>query len=127
MFGTIYHIIPFVLVRAVASRMDQPGKKTISTHRMLVGVPLYLVWYVAVTCVLVFYQVWMAWASLIAGPFTGLIAVHYWRETGQTMRLLYHQLRVIVGRRQLKQPHQQLSTLRARLVDLSNATRLFRD
>lgn len=117
--GTLHHIVPFVLVRKIASRMDQPGRKTISTHRLLVGVPFYLVWYAAVTVMLTFFDARLAWAWLIAAPFCGLISLHYWRRAGQTAMLLYYQIRVTVGRRQLKQLRQQLGRLRQRLTGLA--------
>lgn len=118
LLGTLQHIVPFVLVRKIASRMDQPGRVTVSSHRMLVGVPIYLVWYAAVTVMLLFYDARVAWACLIAAPFAGLIALHYWRRVGWTTLLLYHQVRVTVGRRQLKQLRQQLAELRQRLMKL---------
>lgn len=119
LLGTLHHIVPFVLVRKIASRMDQPGRKTISTHRMLVGVPFYLLWYAAVTVMLMFYDALVAWAWLIAAPFAGLIALHYWRRAGRTMLLLYQEVRAIVGRCRLIQLRQQLNQLRGRLMDLA--------
>ncbi|HJN13755.1 MAG TPA: lysophospholipid acyltransferase family protein [Pirellulaceae bacterium] len=119
LLGTLHHIVPFVLVRKIASRMDQPGLKTISTHRMLVGVPFYLVWYAAVFVMLMFYDARFAWAWSISAPFAGLIALHYWRRAGRTVLMLYQEARVIVGRRQLKQLRQQLATLRGRLAGLA--------
>jgi 1-acyl-sn-glycerol-3-phosphate acyltransferase len=120
MFGTLYHIVPFVLVRQVASRMDQPGRLTISTHRLLVGVPIYLVWYAAVTIGLLFYEPRIAWASLMAAPFTGLVAVFYWRRARQTIVLLYQQMRLLLGMTELKKLRQQASELQQRLGELAD-------
>ena len=47
MLGSLWHLIPFIAVRSIASLLDQPGKVTVSTHRLLVGLPLYLSWYAA--------------------------------------------------------------------------------
>jgi 1-acyl-sn-glycerol-3-phosphate acyltransferase len=120
MFGTVYHIIPFVLVRQIASRMDQPGRLTISTHRLLVGVPIYLIWYAAVTLGLLFYEPRIAWAALIAAPFTGLVAVYYWRRARQTIVLLYHEMRLLFGLTELKKLRQQKSELQQRLGKLAD-------
>ena len=119
LLGTLQHVVPFLLVRTIASRMDQPGRKTISSNRMMVGVPIYLVWHAAVTATLMFYKAQAAWAWLIAAPFAGLIAVYYWRRVRLTTSLLYHQIRVTVGRQQLIQLRQQLAHLRQRLMELA--------
>jgi hypothetical protein len=117
--GTLQHLIPFVLVRRIASRMDQPGRKTISSNRMMVGVPIYLLWHAAITVLLIFYDARVAWSWLIAAPLTGLIAVHYWRRVGRTASLLYHELRVMLARQQLTKLRQQLTRLRQRLMELA--------
>jgi len=119
LLGTLQHIVPFVLVRTITSRMDQPGRKTISSNRMMVGVPIYLVWHAAIIVILLFYEALVAGAWLIAAPVAGLIAVHYWRRIGRTTSLLYHQMRVTVGRQQLTTLRQQLVQLRQRLAKLA--------
>lgn len=117
--GTLHHLVPFVLVRKVAAKMDQPGRKTISTNRMLVGVPLYLGWYVLVAIWMFgYFSAWFAWTWLIAAPFCGVIASHYWRRAGRTAQLLWHQLRATVRRNTLKQLRQQEADLRERLKEM---------
>jgi glycerol-3-phosphate O-acyltransferase/dihydroxyacetone phosphate acyltransferase len=120
LLGTLHHIIPFVLVRGIASRMDQPGRLTISTHRLLVGVPIYLVWYAAVTLALMLVSSRFAWSWLIVAPPAGLVAVYYWRRAGQTMALLCQELRVLFGLKELKQLRQQQLDLRERLLEMSD-------
>jgi hypothetical protein len=118
--GTLYHIIPFVLVRQIASRMDQPGRLTISTHRLLVGVPIYLIWYAAATMGLLFCEPRIGWASLIAAPFAGLVAVYYWRRARQALLLLYQELQLLFGLTELKKLRRQQSDLQRRLGELAN-------
>jgi len=119
--GTLFHIVPFVLTRVFARRLDQAGRQTISTNRMLVGVPLYLLWYAVVAWwMLGYFADWFAWTSTIVAPFFGLIAVYYWRKAGQTARLLWHQLRVTVRRGTLKQLRGQEAKLRERLKELAD-------
>jgi hypothetical protein len=118
--GTLHHLAPFVIVRALAARLDQPGRRTVSTNRMLVGVPLYLIWYAVVAWWMFgYFAAWFAWTWLIAAPFCGLIAVYYWSKAGQTAQLLWHQLRVTVRRGTLKRLRQQESELRERLTELA--------
>lgn len=119
MLGTLYHILPFVLVRLIASRMDQPGRLTISTHRLLVGVPVYLVWYAAVTICLMFYEPRIAWLSLIAAPFSGLVAVYYWRRARQTIVLMYQESRLLLRKAELKRLRQLKLALSDRLAELA--------
>ncbi len=121
LLGTLHHFIPFFLVRKIASRMDQPGRKTVATHRLMVGVPCYLVWYAAVTTLLLFLDARIAWTWLILAPFAGLIAIHYWRHAGETLTLLFHELRALASRTRLKQLRAQLAELRRQLSDLAAA------
>ncbi|MBC8869497.1 MAG: 1-acyl-sn-glycerol-3-phosphate acyltransferase [Planctomycetes bacterium] len=118
--GALFHMAPFVFARTLAARLDQPGRKTISTNRMLVGVPLYLIWYAVVAWwTFGYFATWFAWAWTIAAPFFGLIAVYYCRKARQTSRLLWHQLRVTVRRGTLKRLRQQEADLRERLKELA--------
>ena len=104
----------------MAARLDQSGRKTVSTNRMFVGVPVHLIWYVAVGWwMLGHFAAWFAWTWLMAAPFCGVIAVHYWRGAGRSARLLWHQLRATVRRGTLERLRQRESELRARLEELA--------
>ena len=117
--GTLYHLIPFVVVRWIASRMDQPGRLTISTHRLLVGVPIYLLWYLLVTAVVFYFSPPAAIGSLIAAPFTGLVAVYYWRAARKGIALLTHQLRLVFDRGRLAALRRQRRDLSSKLEELA--------
>lgn len=120
LIGTLYHMVPLVLARMLARRLDQAGRMAISTNRMLFGVPLYLIWYALVAWwTFGYFAAWFAWTCTIAAPFLGLIAAYYWRKARQTGRLLWHQLRVAVRRGTLKQLRQQEADLRERLTELA--------
>ena len=120
LLGTLHHLAPFVIVRGVAARLDQPGRKTVSTNRMLVGVPVYLLSYALVAWwVLGDFSAWFAWTWMIAAPFCGVIAIHYWRRGGRMAQLLWHQLRATVHRKELQRLRQQESMLRERLKELA--------
>lgn len=119
--GTLHHLVPFVIVRGLAAKLDQPGRNTISTNRLLVGVPLYLIWYAVVAWWMFGYDfsTWFLATWLIAAPFFGVIAIHYWRRARQTAQLLWHQVRVTVRRDTLKRLRGQESELRDRLEELA--------
>lgn len=121
LLGTLHHLVPFLLVRGLAAKFDQPGRKTVSTNRVLVGLPLYLIWYGVVAWALFASTLppWFVWAWLIAAPPCGVIAIHYWRRAAQMARLLWHQVRVTLNRATLKDLRQSQSQLRVRLEDLA--------
>jgi 1-acyl-sn-glycerol-3-phosphate acyltransferase len=119
--GTLQHLVPFVMVRAVAARLDQAGRKTVSTNRMLVGLPIYLLWYAVVAWWMIDYQfaAWFKWGWLIAAPSCGIIAVHYWRRAKRVALLLWHQLQVTVRRETLCRLRDQGTELRKQIGELA--------
>jgi hypothetical protein len=123
-FGTLYHIVPFALVRYFAGRMDQPGRKTISSNRMLVGVPSYLTWYVVVAIVLFLLRVpWIACGSVVLAPFFGVVAMYYWRQAVATVSLIRHQFRALFQGNRLRELKAQRSPLKAKLAEVSSEYR----
>ena len=120
LLGTLHHLIPFVLVRTIASRMDQPGRTTISSNRIIVGPPVYFLWYAAILVGMLWYfSNWFAWIWLVTMPFAGLIAIDYWRSVRKTLRLLWHQLLATFRFKQLEQFRIRQSELREDLMQLA--------
>ena len=118
--GWIHHLAPFVVVRGIARRMDQPGRKTIATNRMLVGLPIYALWYGLVAWWMSsYFTVWFTWAWMVTAPFAGIIAVLYWRRSGRAARLLWQQIKMTFQRRQLMELRRQDRALAATLSALS--------
>jgi len=118
--GTLHHLVPFVVVRTIAARMDQPGRKTISTNRMMVGVPLYLIWYAVVAWWQYgYFSSWFTWTWLATAPLMGLIALWYWRRASQTVALSWHQVSAIFRRQKLLQIRKQETELREQLRTLA--------
>ncbi|MCA9102957.1 MAG: 1-acyl-sn-glycerol-3-phosphate acyltransferase [Planctomycetales bacterium] len=114
LYGTLLHIVPFVLVRRLAKRLDQPGRKTISTNRMLVGTPLYAAWYLVLGLLVGFFTSWpTAAAWLVTAPLTGIVAMYYWRYARRTARLLYHETLTLLAPGTLR----RLRSLRAALCE----------
>jgi len=119
LLGTLFHLVPFVLVRRIASWMDQPGRVTTATHRLMFGVPIYLLWYAVVALALLVYAPPIALTWLLVAPFAGVAAMYYWRLARGEAVLLYHEVRAIIGGKQLQQLREQLEALRQRLMRLS--------
>ncbi len=120
LLGTIHHIVPFVIVRRISHSMDQPGRATTSTHKMLVGIPIYTLWLAGVTTALWFYEPWIAWAWLVIAPFAGALSLHYWRQARGVAILLYHEARVTLQRPKLLELRSQLAALRERITRMSD-------
>ena len=120
LLGTIHHIIPFVIVRRISYWMDQPGRMTTSTHKMLVGIPIYTLWLIGVTVALWFYRPWIAWTWLAIAPFAGVLALRYGRQARGVLLLLYHEARVMLQREKLLEFREQLVALRERITRMSD-------
>ena len=122
--GALHHLVPFVVVRTIASRLDQPGLKTVSTHRLMVGVPGYVLWY-GVVALWMFgnFSAWLAWAWLITMPFAGLLALHFWARAGQSSRLLRQLVFAVFRRTRLRQLREELAALRQHVMALSEEYR----
>ena len=56
---------------------------------------------------------------LLVAPFAGALAMYYWRKAREEAVLLYHEVRAIIGGKQLQHLRQQLGALRQRLTRLS--------
>ena len=78
--GTVFHLIPFFCVRAIARLLTPPGRTAVSFYRLLVGFPFYLGWYLLAT-VAIYWQTlsWNYAALVTVMPLLGLLALHYWR------------------------------------------------
>ena len=121
MLGSLWHLVPFLAVRFIAKILDQPGKVTTSTHRIGVGLPLYLGWYAALGW-LMFDQDFMMGVllgTLAFMPFAGVFALAFWRRARGITIVLWHQLLISVRRRRLKEIRQLRIGLQGRLAEMA--------
>jgi 1-acyl-sn-glycerol-3-phosphate acyltransferase len=113
LLGSLFHIVPFTFVRTVASRLDRPGRVTIATHRLLVSLPAYLLWYGAVGGWMSFrFALWFTCLTMFSMPFAGVFALHYWRRARVTGSVLCHQVLALIRREQLQKLRSQQDELR---------------
>ncbi len=118
--GTLHHIVPFVLVRGIASRLDQPGLKTVSTHRLMVGLPIYVAWYAVVAFWMHgYFAPWFTWTWMLFAPVAGVISLAFWRGAEKSIVLLWHQIQMTWRREKLKQLRDQKAQLCQRLTELA--------
>jgi 1-acyl-sn-glycerol-3-phosphate acyltransferase len=76
--GAVFHMIPFLLVRFLAPKMQQPGRTTVALTRLYAGLPGYAVWYAFMFLLLSNYFLpWVAWTLLITMPFLGVVALGF--------------------------------------------------
>ncbi len=121
--GTLFHIVPFTIVRAIASRLQPPGRTTVSFYRLCVGLPVYLLWYAAVGWWLLFdfhATTWFAGVYLGALPLLGLLALGYWRSLEATAGLWWHQCRFLFNRDRLNELRRERHQLSQRVSALGD-------
>ena len=121
LLGTLWHLVPFIAVRSIARILDQPGLVTMATHRIGVGVPLYLAWYTALGWLMLDQNFLpsVVLSTLIFMPFAGIFALAFWRRARGAAIVLWHQLLLSVQRKKLKEIRQLRAGLRGRLGGLA--------
>lgn len=118
--GAVFHLVPFFLVRFIASRVTPPGRTAISLYRLLVGMPVYLAWYVA--CLSLFW--WTNWlwpfgaAALLVLPCLGVFALNFWPFVTKGLPNLYAQFLILFKSTTYKSLRENHMLLRRELVDL---------
>jgi glycerol-3-phosphate O-acyltransferase / dihydroxyacetone phosphate acyltransferase len=117
--GTLHHLVPFVLTRAVVRLIKHPGRATIALNRMLIGLPVYGLWYAAVWWLLATNtRHWIAWLWTGLMPLCGIAALHYARRLKMAGRAWWSELRLLAGRERLGQLRQEQTALREQLGQL---------
>ncbi|MFQ5732227.1 MAG: 1-acyl-sn-glycerol-3-phosphate acyltransferase [Planctomycetaceae bacterium] len=123
LLGTLFHSVPFTIVRAVAARLQQPGRTTVSFYRLMVGLPVYGLWYVAAGWWLFgnfLATAWFAWTCLLTLPFLGVLSLSYWRAIPATGKSWWHQLRFLFHRDRLAELRKERDALSGRLSALAD-------
>ena len=77
--GLVFHILPFWISRHGAKLFTPPGRTAVSLYRLLVGFPVFLIWYLLALLLLLKFlpPVWAVVAWLIL-PWLGIFSYHYW-------------------------------------------------
>ena len=78
--GLVFHLIPFSIVRLIASIVTPPGRTAVSMYRLLAGLPIYALWYVGVALLATWMNVpaWIIALTLFLMPLAGVISLTYW-------------------------------------------------
>ena len=121
LLGSLWHLLPFLAVRFIAKMLDQPGMVTKSTHRIGVGLPLYLSWYAALAWLMLdmAFMPSVVVSTLVFMPFAGIFALQFWRRASAGVVVLWHQWKLSCQRRKLKELRQLRAGIQSRLGDLA--------
>ncbi|MEI2723657.1 MAG: hypothetical protein V9H26_08975 [Verrucomicrobiota bacterium] len=46
--GALHHLVPFAITRGIVNLVKHPGRATIAQNRLMIGLPLYGIWYALV-------------------------------------------------------------------------------
>jgi hypothetical protein len=94
--GTAHHFPPFVLTRGLVWSISRRGRTTVAQSRLLLGLPIYAVWYVGVWWFLsgrIPLRIAFLW--MLLAPFAGVVALHYWGRLQRTGRDWWHELKML--------------------------------
>lgn len=95
--GALHHFVPFTITRGIVNRVKHPGRATIAQNRLMIGLPLYGIWYALVWGLLASQaHLWIAWLWTGLMPLCGIAALHYaWRvrHAGQAW---WHEIKMVL-------------------------------
>jgi 1-acyl-sn-glycerol-3-phosphate acyltransferase len=119
LFGSIMNMVPFLITRKVSAKFQDDGQKTITTWRLVCGIPIYLLWYgiIYITVLYETHQLPMAMMMNFILPITGGIALRYWPFFATSMRHIGHQFRTLANRKQLHDLRENLARIRVTLIE----------
>jgi hypothetical protein len=120
LLGTLHHLLPFLLTRAVARWAQAPGRSTMALARLGIGAPVYLAWYVGIGWWLADYFLpWVAWAWLVPMPLAGVSALAYWRRVRRTSPHWWRETGLLFQPSRLRTLRQDQDALTAELAGLA--------
>jgi 1-acyl-sn-glycerol-3-phosphate acyltransferase len=122
--GTVHHLVPFAVTRGLVRLVKYPGRTTVAQSRLMIGLPVYGLWYAAVWWLLAAQtRVWIAWLWLGLMPFAGIATLHFAWRVRQAGRAWWHELKMILQPRELRRLRMQQAELRRKLRHLRDEFR----
>jgi len=101
--GALHHLLPFAVTRGIVRLVKHPGRTTIAQNRLMIGLPIYGFWYVAVWWFLAAHtRGWFAWLWVGLMPFAGIMALHYAWRVRHAGRAWWHELKMLTRPKQLR-------------------------
>ena len=112
--GFLHHVLPYGIVRLIVGRTAGPGKMVVALHRLLVSVPIYVVWYAFVWWRMRLYFVpWVAWTWIALMPVAGLAAIALRRRLRVMLPFWWAEVRLMFSRRaaSLRAEHKRVGAM----------------
>lgn len=102
LLGFLHHLVPYVIVRAIARRTTGDGKMVVALHRLLLSLPIYALWYALIAWRMsLYFAPWVTWSWLVAMPFAGLIALAVGRKLKISVPYAWAELKLLAQRERL--------------------------
>jgi len=120
--GMVFHLIPFAIVRLIASRVTPPGRTAVSFYRLLAGLPVYALWYVGAGLLARWMNApaWIIALTLLLMPLAGVIALTYWPHAWQSATQSLRQLLLLLRSEECRKLRQDRNLLRSQLVAMAD-------
>lgn len=114
--GTLHHLVPFAMTRGLVQLVKHPGRATVALNRLIVGPPVYGLWYGFIWWLLASQtQVWIAWLWTALMPLAGVAALHYAWRVRHAGRAWWQELKMVIRPVQLRQLRVEQVNLRRQL------------
>jgi len=95
--GALHHLVPFLITRGLVQLVKHPGRATIAQNRLMIGLPLYGIWYAVVWWWLASQtRAWIAWLWTGVMPLCGIMALHYAGRMRHAGRVWRHEFKMLM-------------------------------
>jgi 1-acyl-sn-glycerol-3-phosphate acyltransferase len=122
--GALHHLAPFWVTQLIVRFIKYPGRTTVAQNRLMIGLPIYAIWYAAVLAVLSGRtQLWLAWLWTALMPFCGLAALHYSWRARLIGRAWWSEIKMLLRPDALRRLREQQVRLRLQLAHLRSEFR----
>ena len=117
--GTVHHLVPFFVTRGIVRLVKYPGRTTVAQNRLMIGLPIYAIWYAAVWLLIATHHaVWFAWLWTALMPLCGIEALHYAWRMRNAGRAWWSEIKMAVNRGELHDLRMAQVELRRKLERL---------
>jgi len=124
MAGTLHHLVPFAVTRVIVRFIKYPGRTTVAQNRLMIGLPVYGIWYAAVWWLLATRtELWIAWVWTGLMPLCGIAALHYAWRMRVVGRAWWSEIKMLTRPENLRRLREQQARLRVQLGRLRDEFR----
>jgi hypothetical protein len=122
--GTIHHLVPFAITRVLARHAQASGFSTVALSRLLIGIPIYAMWYFAAwSWIALHASSAVAWLWTLCMPVAGIMALVYWRHAVRFGPVLGREIAMLMRFEQITKLRGNQEKLRAGIAELADEFR----